>query len=67
MINRYQSEANNVSNSEIKAIFVHNVSIMPKIRDICGASEVAQLLFMAHLAQLYFHMWSGNTHRAVAK
>ena len=66
-INRYQSKANNVINLEINVIFVYNVGIMPKTWDVYSASEVAPLPFLAHFVQLYFHVWSGNTHRGVPK
>ena len=55
-INIYQSKANNASHLKMKVIFVHYVNILPKIRDIYRASEIAPLPFLAHGAQLYFHI-----------
>ena len=61
--NRYQSKAENVRNSNINVILIYDMGIILKFEDTHGVSEITELLFMAHVAQFYFYIWAGNTHK----
>ena len=44
----------------MKVILIYDMGIILKLHNMRDVSEIVPLLFMAHVAQVYFHIWSGN-------